>query len=250
MNPLVFTHVPAEGFAAFAADLSSGPWAIIDSSTYEGPNNSAAKSLGDAPTLVVVKLRLMWGIRTLVHAVEAAGGAKMQDRAWDGAQKQLNALLSAAAASNDPAKREAASRLQKVLLAGAGEAQTKLRYQQEVDFGRKQALFASQGQSGADVALLGLQPVMAEIAAATDTLAATIGHGDTEHAPYARKLVATAECAATFVSAAHLLGWLAEHGSPGPDRERAIALRVPLEELVARYPAPEPKTQAAAPVNT
>ena len=79
---------------------------------------------------------------------------------------------------------------------------------------------------------------MQDGSSSTRPLAEVIGHGESSQAPYNRKIAATAECAATFLWAAQLLGWLVEHGSPGAAREEAIALRAPFEELAARYPAP------------
>jgi len=247
MMQLVFTHVPAAGFSAFRADLSNAGWLLVKTSDYEGPDRTAAKSFADAPLLVVIKLRTTWGITNLEQAIEGAGSAKNKDGRWDGCQKHLQAVLGAAASSNDPAKRDAAGRLQKMLLLGGGIAQTKLRYQQEVDFGRKQVTYVSHGQGLADIGLLGLSPVMSDIHVATTELAEVIGHGEGAQSPYNRKLAATAECAATFSWAAQLLGWLVEHGSPGAAREQAMALRAPFEELAARYPAPANtgKTQSA-----
>lgn len=237
MEHLVFTHVPAAGFSAFDVELSVGAWGLVDVSGYEGTNQYALKPLGEAPVVVVLKLRLKWGIASLARAIEGAWSAKECDRKWDGCQKLLNAELGVAGMSNDVAKREAAARLQKLLLIGAGEGQTRLRYQQEVDFGRKQQLLISQGQAAADVALLGLGSVMLDIAQATDQLALAIGHGESAHAPYLRKAKATMACASAFGVVADMLGFMAEHGSAGADREQALALRGPLEELVARYPA-------------
>ncbi len=236
MKPLSFTHVPAEGYSGFSTELSTGTWAVVDTSSYEGPNQSASKSLSDASVFVALKLRMKWGIAALVQATEGSGTAKSYDRTWDTLQKQLNALLMASAASMEPAKHEAAKRLQQSLLLGGGEGQTKLRYQQEVDFGRKQVLMTSQGQGAADMTLLGLGVLLASIDAATDSLAEAIGHGDYGHAPHRRRIAATSACGAAFASAAQLLAWIAAHGT-AEDRELAMDLRGPLVELVARYPA-------------
>lgn len=237
MSKLSFAHVPPEGFVAFSAQLKTDPWASIDTKDWEGPGQTAAKSLGDAPTWISLKLRIAWTIGTLIQAMEGSGIAKDCDIAWDNGQKQLKSLLAAAAAGSDTAKREAASRLQKSLLTGAGEGQTKLKYQQEVDFGHKQALITSQGQGAADVALLGLGNMMAEIAQATSALAAAIGHGQSSARPFERQKAATLACASVFGDAVELLIWLGERGMPDADRERAEGLRLSLSELSARYPA-------------
>jgi hypothetical protein len=238
MKQLVFTHVPAAGFAAFDVELSTGEWACVDSSRFEGGARRSAKPLDEGPALVVVKLRLKWAIASLMQAIEVAGDAKECDRQWDTLQRQLATILGARAASNDPVKRAAVQRLQSTVLLDASAAQTKLPYEQEVDFGRKQVLHASQGQGAADVASLGLVPLMLEIAAATDALATAIGYGTTTKTPQECKAEARAACAATFASAAYWLGWIAEYGSEGTDRERAKALVKPLEQLSERYAGP------------
>lgn len=234
MSQLSFSNVPMMGFSSFHTDLASGPWGLIDVSGYEGPG---AKALWSAPPLVLVKTRLKREVSQLLQSIEGAGGAKGCDRAWDSCQKQLCGLLGVAAESNDMAKREAALRLQKILLLGAGMGQTRLKYQEEVDFGRKQVALVSQGQAAADVTLLGLGPMFADIALATDALALAIDHGHTVHAPYRRKAKATLACVATFEWAANSLTWLMENAGPGPERDLAAGLLATLEELVARYPA-------------
>ncbi len=234
MSQLSFTHVPSTGFSAFHAKFTTGVWALIDISAYEG---IGATPLWSAPTLAVAKVRMKKAVMELLHAIDGAGSAKGCDQLWDGCQKQLNGLLGVSAVSNTSAKREAAARLQKILLLGAGEGQTRLRYQEEVDFGRKQVALVSQGQAATDVALLGLTPVIAEIVAATDALAVAIGHGNSVRAPHRRKAMATMGCVATFGWAADSFAWMIEHAGTGPDRELAVALLATLDELITRYPA-------------
>jgi len=241
MKQLVFTNVPAAGFAAFDVELASGDWACVDSSRYEGGPRRTAKALEDGPTLPIVKLRLKWAIAALLQAIDVAGDAKECERNWEGSQKQLASILGARAVSTDVIKRAAAQRLQTSLLLPSSASQTKLPYQQEVDFGRNQVLHVSQGQGAADVASLGLIPLMLEIAATTEALAIAIGYGTCTKTPQERKVSARASCAATFASAAYWLDWIAEFGSEEADRERAEALRAPLEQLASRY-SPPPAT--------
>jgi hypothetical protein len=238
MKELVFTHVPAAGFATFDVELSTGDWAYVDSSYSEGGARRTAKMLEDGPTLHIVKLRLKWAIAGLLQAIDVAGDAKECDRHWDTLQKQLASILGGRIASTDSMKRAAAQRLQSTLLLRASAAQTKLPYEQEVDFGRRQITHVSQGQGAGDVASLALVPLMLEIAAATEALAISIGYGTCTKTPNERKASARAACAATFASAAYWLAWIAEYGSDRGDRERAEALRLPLEQLAARYAPP------------
>lgn len=249
MKQLVFTHVPAAGFATFDVELAAGDWACVDSSRYEGGPRRTAKALDDGPTLPVVKLRLKWAIAALLQAIDVAGDAKECDRNWDTLQKQLATILGACVVSADATKRAAAQRLQQTLLLHSSAEQTKIPYEEEVDFGRYQVIHVSQGQGAADVASLGLVPLMLEIAATTEALATAIGYGSDSETPQERKISARTECAATFASAAYWLDWIAEFGSEGADRERAKALRAPLEQLAARY-APPPTTLRSMPAVT
>lgn len=238
MSQPSFAHVSPEGFASFNTQLNEGDWALIDTSAWETANQSPAKALGDAPLLVFLKVRMKWSVSALIAALQGAASAKDLDINWDNAQKQLNALLAAAAVSTDPSKREAAARLQKMLLSGAGEGQTKLKYQQEVDFGHKQALLVSQNPGAADIALLGLGNAMNDIAQATSALAAAIGHGEGPERPSERQKLAASACSATFGFTAQTLAWLAANGLAGEEQNRAQRLRSSLVELAARYPAP------------
>lgn len=242
MSQLSFAYVPPSGFAAFHANLNSHPWTLVDSSAYDDPT----KPLWDASPLVLVKIRIQRAVHELLVAIAGAFGAKGCDRTWDNCQKQLNGLLGAYGASSDPAKRDAAKRLQSMLLLGAGIAQTLLRYQEEVDHGRKQMALIATGQGAADVALLGLGPMMNEIALATETLASVIGYGATIAPPHARRTKAVAACAATFASAAESLEWMIECGGIDTNREIAVDFYASLKDVASRYPAPARALHTAA----
>lgn len=251
MTELSFVSVSTEGFAAFDAELSSGAWGAIDVLPYVGADGRAVLPLGDAPVFVALKLQLMWPIAEVVRALSGAGTAKSCDEAWDGTQKLLNGLLAVGLASKDPAQRAAAGRLQKLLVLGDGEKQTQLKYQQEVDFGRQQIRLMSDNQHASDVALLGLQSVLADISATTNALAQAIGHGETGLPPAKRKRATTSACVQAFGAVAQQLEWLAEFGMAGADRQKAITLRLALVELAERYPRPQPnKANAAVPITT
>lgn len=248
MRNLVFGNVNPEGFLGFAAELEQGEWATIDVSSIEGPDRTALKPLCDTPTAIGWKLSLKWVIGGLADARDGAGSAKDLDRIWDALQKKFAALVKAAENDTDAAKRAAAGRLRKTLLRGAGAGQTKYAYQQEVDLGREQVLAAAGGQTAADVALLGLGSLFAEIDAATQDLAAAIGHGEGSDRPSERFRAAVADCAAVFASVSGRIAWTAANGQPGEDRQRAEQLLEPLAALVARYPAAA--TAAATPPAT
>ncbi len=238
MADVSFAYVPAEGFTAFSAELSSGAWGSIDVSSYVGVDGRAAKPLGDAPAFVVLKLQLRWPIGDMVRATSGAGTAKSCDDDWDGTQKLLNSMLTVGLASKDPVQRAAAGRLHKILVLGDGEKQTQLKYQQEVDFGRQQVRLMAESQHAADVALLGLESVIADIVKTTNALASAIGHGVTGLTPAKRKRAVTAACMNAFGAVAQQLEWVAEFGMDGADRQKAITLRATLVELATRYPRP------------
>ena len=117
-------------------------------------------------------------------------------------------------------------------------SQTLLRYQEEVDFGRKQVALVASGQGAADVALLGLGPMMNEIAVATEAFASVIGHGETVAAPHARRAKAVAECVITFGAVTESVEWMIEHGGNGAERDVAMAVHASLKDLAERYTAP------------
>lgn len=248
MAEVTFAYVPIEGFAAFDVELSSGAWGAVEISPYLGADGRAVQPLGTAPVFIALKIQLFQPIANVVRAMSGAGTAKLCDNAWDGTQKLLHNTIAVGLASRDAAKRAAAERLQKLLLLGDGEKQTQLTYQQEVDFGRNQIRIMTESPHAADVTLLGLQPVVTELAATTNALAQAIGHGETGLPPAKRKRAATAACVAAFGAVARQLEWLTESGMEGVDRQMAVTLHDALVELAMRYPRPtSTKAQAMPP---
>jgi hypothetical protein len=250
MDDLIFTHVPAQEFIAFNAVLDSDAWGAIDISSWDGPGYTALKPLCDAPTIVGWKIRVGWVLGRLLEARSGAASAGDYDQTWDGSQKSLNALIKAGKNSGDQKKREAATRLEKTCLLGAGTAQTKLAYHQEVAFGHQQLKTITETQAAQDVALLGLQSAFNDISQATDNLARSIGYGQSTGNPSSRVDAATTACATVFSRVSRDLAWVIINGQPGADRDKAMSLRVPFEKLAARYPAPvkgEPATPDAPP---
>lgn len=241
MEQLSFTQVPAEGFVAFLQELATDDWATIDISSFLGPNRTPARPLEEASVTVFSKLQLQWTLEVLAEIREGAGSAGDRDRDWDTVQKRLKIRIDSAAVDEDMQKQEAAERLRKVMLMGAGQAQTKLKYQQEVDFGRQQVQRAATGQTAADIALLGLGGIITDIQRTSDALAAAIGYGQNTQPPSERLRLALAACASMFSLVAGQLAWLAAHGQVGMEQTRAAKLRASLEALAARYPAVKAK---------
>ena len=220
-----FVHIPRAGFAAFAAVLSTDPWARVDASPYE----ASAKSFRSAPILVTVKLRLERCVDALLQTM-AGTGKSHEARIVEQYQKQLSALLDTAARSNDPAKRDAAQRLRELLF-GVGEEQTTPSSRGEMDFARIQQSLVDHGQAEADVALLGLDPLLSEIAAIPDSLAGT----STTSPLHGQKANAVEACMDAFGWAAETLAWLVKNARNGSERELANALLVSLVDLATRY---------------
>ena len=234
MKQLDFAHVPAAAFAVFDEELSNGDWASVESTRFDGHELHAAKPLEECRTLAIVKLRLRWAIASLLQAIEVSGDAKECGRHWNSLQKQLNACLREQSTSMNMRKRAAARRLQSELLRNRF-GRTMMTYRQEVELGHHQVNHVSHGQGAADVASLGLVPLMLEISSATDTLANAIGYDSAVNINQDRKTAARAACAETFASAAYWLGCIAEYGSERSDRERAHALLASLRSLAEQY---------------
>lgn len=237
MAELRFHNVPPEGFVAFANELDVNEWGSIDVTPHVGPNQTTTQPFFGISVLIAYKILLLWVIDTLVGIRESAGNAKEADNNWDNTQRRLRSLLDMWAAHHDALKREAAARLRKALLLGAGTAQTKLSYQQEVDFGHQQLKTVAKGQAAADVALLDLGAIIDDIRHATNVLGDAIGYGQTTARPFEQREAATLKCAATFESIAHTLGRIADNKALGPESTLAAKLLAPFEALAARYPA-------------
>lgn len=250
MADVTFGHVPAEGFTAFHTQLEKDAWGSIDVSTFVGLDGRPAKSMGDAPAYVSLKVALQIAVFELMSVMQATAGAKGFDDAWDQAEKHFSALIIAARRSANVSMKAAADRLFASLLMGQGDGQTKLGYQQEVDFGRKQVLLSEQSQTAADIALLGLGPMMQSIAVATEALAGAVGKGPADLAPSKQRKALVSKCSQVFGTVYRALDWHAEYGTMGADREKALALQTSLRELAAKYYLRTGKTKMPPVVNS
>ncbi|HRI66559.1 MAG TPA: hypothetical protein PK156_20060 [Polyangium sp.] len=244
MTEVSFAHVPAEGFTAFGVQLANDAWSTIDVSAYLGANGRLLQSLGGAPAFVLFKAQLLLAVTEVVHVVQSTAGAKTCDEAWDRAQKRFSGLIAVGRMSLNDREKSAADRLHAALLLGkSGEGQTRLAYQHEVDFGRKQIRLSAETQCAADIALLGLGTVMASIASTTEELAAAIGQGRPDLAPAKQRRAAVANCIQVFGTVYRAIEWIAEHGDRA-DQEMAVNLLGSFNDLVARYPARDAKPKA------
>lgn len=246
MADVSFTQVPAQGFAGFGMQLETGEWSSIDISTYLGADGRLEKPVTDASPFLFFKVQLSMAVHNMVLVLESTGGAKGYDDVWDNLQKRFSGLILLARASMNPAEKAAGDRLFTTLLLGKGESQTRLSYQQEVDFGRNQIRLASEPTLAGDIALLGLNGLVANISTATEKLGSAIGYGRNGLAPARQRRVSVSECMQVFGTVYRSLDWIAEYGAAGGEREKARALRSTLEDLAAKYPARAVKTKVAA----
>lgn len=246
MADVSFTHVPAEGFAGFGMQLAAGEWSSIDVSNVLGATGRLEKPVTEASPFVFFKVQLSMAVDNMVMVLESTGGARGYDDIWDNLQKRFSGLIQLAQASMNPAEKAAGDRLFTTLLLGKGGSQTRLSYQQEVDFGRKQIRLASEPTLTADITLLGLSGLVANIATATENLASAIGQGRNDLAPAKQRRASVAECMQVFGTVYRSLDWIAAYGAPGGEREKARALLESLQDLATKYPARAAKTKAPA----
>jgi hypothetical protein len=247
-----FGNVPDRGFLAFASDLVQGAWESVSTRAYEDAHERPAGLL-DAPLSVTWKLRIGWSIRAL-RDVLGSGGDEVAalEGAWDRTQRKLHALITAHENDANQAVCDAAVRVRQRLLHGQGTGQTRLPFQSEVDFGRKQVQFASETPVRESVALLGLGPVIDEIARTTEALAAGLGRlpDGVAHAAQSQRIRnAMKLCRDCFASVLNEIDELAGHVPSGPEHDRLLALRAPLAALRDRYAAPAAHRPAPAPTD-
>lgn len=244
-----YGSVTAKAFIAFEVDLGDGEWASLDEAPHSLVGGAVKSSVLAAGLPAWWKLRLTTGIAALKVAVGSEVLTAL-DTAWDSVQRRLHYDLMSLSEDPDPNINAAATRLRSLLLAGAGSAQTGLDYDAEVDFGRQQAALAKEPKAAVDVALLHLEPRLAEAAGATERLATALGRrsGQGRQAPPSVLLrEAVAACARDFSAVHEDLSWLLDHLERGPDRERLRVMKAPLEALLARSSASAGKVAAAAP---
>lgn len=245
-----YSYVPEKGFIGFQRELSSGEWAEVSSKKYDTTDQTAGAGLVNAPQPVVWKLRATWAITALREALgRSAVSIEALDARWDSSQRKLHFALGSALEDDDTEKREAAGRLRGALLVGNGTGQTKLSYDEEVDFGRQQVAITARGQLAADVAAVGLGALLKQIDDATESLARGIGRGPGNKRVGARSLrirEALMECAVAFNGIHDDIAWFLERTEPGEARRRLERMNAPFEALLERYPSP--RGAQAAPV--
>lgn len=232
-----YGNIPARGFLGFEPELESGAWGEINTKKHEEAARADGAALLAAPQLVAMKLRMRFGIAAVLAAFGATPLTKL-DEAWDATQRRLFHRIAVHVDDPDADLRARADRLFSQLLSGTGIAQTRLDYDDEVDWGRRQvALTKPGGALAEDAKKLRLGDVLAEVATTTEALAKGLGReAGTTRKPPSRKLRdAVAECAASFNAVHEALVFYAGRTAPGPERDRLLALVAPLERLLERH---------------
>jgi hypothetical protein len=235
-----YSYVTDKAFVAFLHDLSEGAWKDVSITKHDKPDRQLAPAMLDASHPVIWKLRIAWAIASLKDALGSATLDKL-DADWDSAQRRLHHQLGALAEDKKADVREAAGRLQGLLLQGGGTGQTSFDYDAEVDFGREQIQLTKEGQAAADVKKLKLGDLLKDIATTTEALAKGLGRtagGKRPAAPSARTRDAIGECTAAFNGVHDDIAWFVAHTSNGPARDHLTALQAPFEALLARNPPP------------
>lgn len=232
-----YRNVPDRAFVAFDRELDEVAWSEISINGIEDAAKQSAAVLLNAPLPVVWKLRMRWGIATVVGVLGAPTITKL-DEAWDTTQRRLFHHIAIGVDSDNAAVRAAADRLRTQLLSGSGMAQTQLSCDEEVDFGRQQiALTQEGGPLAADAKKAKLTDALADVHKATEALAQAVGRGTGEKRKAPSKLLrdAISECASAFNGVHDDLAWFIAKTPPGVERDRLAALLAPLEALLARH---------------
>jgi hypothetical protein len=249
-----YASVADRSFVAVGSDLDEGEWGAIGTKKYDKASPEDATALLGAPQDVVWKLRLRWGIAGIVEAL-GIKPAKDLDGPWDACQRRLFHQIGIGVDHDAPAVRAAADRLRIGLLLGDGTGQTQLGLDEEVDFGRNQlTLTAPGGPLAADAKLLELGDTLKKVGETTEALAKALGRsagGKRAGRPSTKIREAVAACAASFNAVHESIDWFLDRLPAGGERERLLALKAPLEALLARVPSAavaEPEAAPAPPV--
>lgn len=215
-------------------DLGRDPaWSAIDVSAYVEPAAGVATpNLADQPRRVGWKVRLLWSVGVLAAALGLVDPQKLAalDARFDASERRLFAKNVLDLTDSDPALQEAAKRVQALLLPD-GLKQINYTYDQEVLFGRGQITLAVDHLS-AEVALLGLQPFLDQVSAATEALAAALGiaPGKTRDIAKSHRIKeALRSTQRDFKAVLSDILWHAEHAPTAADREALLALTKPLQ---------------------
>jgi hypothetical protein len=186
MSIYVFNRVSKDKLVTLSKSLGEGLWAEIDIKPYEDLSDHL-----EVPLLALLKLRLLHRATALTYIVSGTSDAlQKQDERWDAAQKRYVLKIMTAEADDDPSLQAAATRLRRATTLGDGLGQTKLDYEAEIAFGKKQLTLTSNKERtmdsipslAEDLALINAESNMKEIKERTadfdKAIKQTIGDGE------------------------------------------------------------------------
>lgn len=248
MTAYGFSRVPDKGFFSLEEPLNQGAWGLVKIPFL--PSTPAAS----APLLTLNGPQLWkWTLLASLHGLLVAFGfgpdRALADRAWDDVQRKFHFTLALVLLGADPSLIAIAERIRSRFLLGDGLAQTSLAYQGEVDFGFKQVALGRSEAFRDDLTRLNLSHLIDEIESTTFALAKATGHtagqgagpAPTSRESQRRSMAACQRACNTILTHIDLI--LAQ--SPSLDDQKHLeALRLPLTDLLDRYPR-----SAAAPAD-
>jgi hypothetical protein len=237
-----FSYVTEDGFISFLTELEKDSWAEIDiRALIEATPASSLKASCEARW----KLRLFQACSGVASAKRAAGRTPKQidDEIWDPVQDKLDAETYIFSRRDDQNQKDAAERIRSRFLLGKGKGQTRLPLDKEVDHGRMQVHLANTDYKE-DIALLGLQRIIAQISAATEEMATALGIGsstlNTAATRQQKEREVLSGCVLAFSNVLDDVEWqLSQPSLSDEEKQLLAALQTPLLALLSRYPAPE-----------
>ena len=222
-----FTQVSGDGFVGAEGPIKKAGWDKVPGDR-EGSNASAQ---GLAAGLI------FGGIEGVKQALAPLDRGAL-DKSWDRGQQRLTAATLLKQTDPDQAVVKAADLIAATLLwEGGALGQTKLSYEDEVDFGLRQIELSKRADIAAALQAAGLETIFGEASAATKELEAGLNRAPDQRkalAPAAALRAATRECARRFTLAYSMIEELAAITDSGPDADHLRALLTPLDQLAQR----------------
>jgi hypothetical protein len=236
-----YSSVPSEDFVAFPHDLDAAPtWRDTQAAPFGLTGVIDAHVILSSPLNSVLKALLLYAVGLVTAAVKGNPSlAVTANEGYDRPQRLLKLDLERALLSLDPAVVKAAQTLKAALTLGDGSAQTMLTYDRKVTFGRQQVALCARADLAPLIQVLNLQPLLAEIQAATERLAVFAGRADQGSSLSAsvRLRAARTQCALIF-NAVHLTLQALQGVTTTPAaRDHVASLLSPLQALLARKSA-------------
>lgn len=198
------------------------------------------------------KVELMWALLRMRRILnpKPEDAAEIFDQDWDRVQRLYNADITALENDKDPQTRADGAFLRSVSLKGQGTAQTRMRYEAEVQWGFSQVEKADEEAVRILIDRHNLQARIDEIEATTRALAESIGWDLDTHkrlSPSVQKRVALQRCARVCLHVHSQLQMVADLlPSSSHEAQHIRALLVPLQKLQNERPESKAQTEPPA----